>query len=309
VSDGEASGGGIQARIAAAPISWGVCEVPGWGYQLAPDQVLTEMSDLGFSATEFGPDGFLAEEPQAKADQLASYGMSAVGGFLPILLHDRNHDPMPEVDAFIDACLASGADVVVLAAYSGADGYDSRPVLDDDQWRCLLDNLDRISARAEERGVIACLHPHIGTMIETAEEIDRMMAGSVVGLCVDTGHLAVGGADPVAVTAAYADRVRHVHLKDVDLGQAKQVIAGEVPFGHAVKNGMFRPLGEGDVDIVAMVTTLERAGYDGWYVLEQDVMLDDAEQGAGIRERVRSSRDYLVDATAGEAPSATGKAQ
>ena len=301
MSDGQVPGNSsIQARIAAAPISWGVCEVPGWGYQLAPDQVLTEMSSLGFSATEFGPDGFLADEPQAKAEQLASYGMAAVGGFLPILLHDSEHDPMPEVDAFIDACLASGAGVVVLAAYSGTDGYDTRPVLDDDQWRCMVDNLDRISARAEERGVIACLHPHIGTMIETAEEVDRLMAGSRVGLCVDTGHLAVGGADPVAVTAAYADRVRHVHLKDVDLDQAKQVIAGDVAFGHAVKNGMFRPLGEGDVDIVTMVTTLERAGYDGWYVLEQDVMLDDAEQGAGIQDRVRASRDYLVGATAGE---------
>ena len=300
MSDAQSLVQGIQARIAAAPISWGVCEVPGWGYQLPPDQVLTEMSHLGFSATEFGPDGFLADEPRAKADQLASYGMSAVGGFLPVLLHDSSHDPMPEVDAFIDACLASGAGVVVLAAYSGADGYDSRPVLDDDQWQCLLDNLDRISARAEERGVIACLHPHIGTMIETAEEIDRVMAGSVVGLCVDTGHLAVGGADPVAVTATYADRVQHVHLKDVDLGQAKQVIAGDVAFGHAVKHGMFRPLGEGDIDIVAMVTTLEGAGYDGWYVLEQDVMLDDAEQGAGIQDRVRASRDYLVGATSGQ---------
>ena len=300
MSDGQVPGNSsIQARIAVAPISWGVCEVPGWGYQLAPDQVLTEMSSLGFSATEFGPDGFLADEPQAKADQLASYGMAAVGGFLPILLHDSEHDPMPEVDAFIDACLASGAGVVVLAAYSGTDGYDTRPVLDDDQWRCMLDNLDRISARAEERGVIACLHPHIGTMIETAEEVDRLMAGSRVGLCVDTGHLAVGGADPVAVTAVYADRVRHVHLKDVDLDQAKQVIAGDVAFGHAVKNGMFRPLGEGDLDIVAMVTALERAGYDGWYVLEQDVMLDDAEQGAGIQDSVRASRDYLVGATAG----------
>ena len=136
------------------------------------------MSSLGFSATEFGPDGFLADEPRAKADQLASYGMRAVGGFLPILLHDSGHDPMPEVDAFIDACLASGADVVVLAAYSGTDGYDARPVLDDDRVAMLLDNLDRISARAEERGVIACLHPHIGTMIETAEEVDRTMAGS-----------------------------------------------------------------------------------------------------------------------------------
>ncbi len=287
---------GIEARIAAAPISWGVCEVPGWGYQLDSDQVLTEMRELGFAATEFGPDGFLADEPLAKAEQLTAHGMSAVGGFLPVLLHERSHDPMPHVDTFIDACLASGAAVMVLAAYSGADGYDSRPVLDDDQWQCVLDNLDRIQVRATERGVVACLHPHIGTMVESGEEVDRIMRGCSIGLCIDTGHLAVGGADPVTVSAEHASRVRHVHLKDVDLGLAGQVLAGELPFGVAVKQGMFRPLGDGDVDIVRLVDTLEQAGYDGWYVLEQDVMLDDAQAAAGVMESVRASRAYLVGA-------------
>jgi inosose dehydratase len=294
MSDGQAAGGGIRTRIAAAPISWGVCEVPGWGHQLPPEQVLTEMSDLGFSATEFGPDGFLADEPQAKADQLASYGMHAVGGFLPILLHDKGHDPMPEVDAFIDGCLASGAGVVVLAAASGADGYDARPVLDDDEWACLLDNLDRIDTRATERGVVASLHPHIGTMVENGDEVDRVMAGSQVGLCVDTGHLAAAGADPVAITQTYVDRVRHVHLMDVDLGMAKQVVAGEARFGDAVHDGMWRRLGEGDVDIATMVRTLEHSGYTGWYVLEQDVMLDDAAAAAGVQDDVRACRDYLL---------------
>ena len=297
MSDGQAAGAGIQARIAAAPISWGVSEVPGWGYQLEPDQVLTQMSELGFAATEFGPDGFLAQDPQAKADQLAAYGMSAVGGFLPVLLHDRDHDPLPEVDAFIDGCLAAGAGVVVLAAYSGVDGYDSRPVLDDDEWRCLFDNLDRIDARATERGVVACLHPHVGTMVEQAEKVVRTMAGSRVGLCVDTGHLAVGGADPVTVTRQYVDRVRHVHLKDVDLSQANQVVSGDVTFGEAVKNGMFRPLGDGDVDIVSMVATLEQAGYQGWYVLEQDVMLADEQEAAGLQDSVRACRAFLLGGT------------
>ncbi len=293
--EGQASvSAGLQSRLAAAPISWGVCEVPDWGYQLAPDVVLTQMSSLGFAATEFGPDGFLADDPQAKAAQLTSYGMKAVGGFLPILLHDPDHDPMPEVEAFIDGCLASGAGVMVLAAFSGADGYDSRPVLDDAQWRCLLKNLDRIDARATERGVVACLHPHIGTMVETNDEVERVMHGSHVGLCVDTGHLAVGGSDPVKITTAFAERVRHVHLKDVDLGLAAQVRAGDLAFGRAVKQGMFKPLGEGDVDILTLVDTLEEAGYDGWYVLEQDVMLDDAEAAAAIQDAVRASRAYLT---------------
>ena len=88
----------VQARIAGAPISWGVCEVPGWGYQLEPAAVLEQMRELGLAATEFGPDGFLETAPSAKADQLASYGLKAVGGFLPVLLHDPGHDPLPEVE-------------------------------------------------------------------------------------------------------------------------------------------------------------------------------------------------------------------
>jgi inosose dehydratase len=284
----------LRSRVAGAPISWGVCEVPNWGRQLEAERVLSEMRSLGLAATEFGPVGFLEEEPAAKAEQLASYGMTAVGGFLPVLLHDADHDPLPEVDAFIDGCLASGAGVVVLAAYTGVDGYDARPVLDDAGWAVMLDNLDRITDRAEERGVIACVHPHVGTMVETGEETERVLAGSRVGLCVDTGHLVVGGTDPVALTARHPDRVVHVHLKDVDRSIAAQVIDGALSFGEAVRGGMFRPLGDGDVDIAAMVQTLEGADYQGWYVLEQDVMLPDEPDGDGPVADVRQCLDYLT---------------
>lgn len=283
----------LHSRVAGAPISWGVCEVPNWGHQLAPERVLGEMHSVGLAATEFGPVGFLAEEPAARQDQLASHGLRAVGGFLPVLLHDESHDPMPEVDGFIDGCIASGAGVVVLAAYTGIDGYDARPVLDDAGWDVMLTNLDRITDRAAARGVVACLHPHVGTMVETGEETERVLAGSRVGLCVDTGHLLVGGADPVALTERYPDRVVHVHLKDVDGALARQVIDGTLTFGAAVKAGMFRPLGEGDVDIAAMVRTLEGAGYHGWYVLEQDVMLDTEPEDEGPVADVRKSLDFL----------------
>jgi inosose dehydratase len=271
-----------------------VCEVPGWGYQLPATAVLGQMRDLGIVATEFGPEGFLEPEPEAKAGQLASYGLRAVGGFLPVLLHDPGHDPLPEVDRFIDSCLATGAGVVVLAAFTGVDGYDARPTLDEAGWATLLANLDRLADRAAERGVVAALHPHVGTMIETGDETERVLAGSHVGLCVDTGHLMVGGADPVAITAAHPERVVHVHLKDVDAAMARRVRAGETSFGQAVRDGMFRPLGLGDVDIATMVETLEAAGYRGWYVLEQDVVLDGEPSGAGPAGDVRHSLDYLV---------------
>jgi inosose dehydratase len=283
----------LEARIAGAPISWGVCEVPGWGYQLDPDTVLSQMHDLGLAATEFGPVGYLEDDPGAKARQLAGYGMQAVGGFVLSLLHDPEQDPMPTVDGFIDGCLSSGADVVVLAAYTGGEGYDVRPVLDDEGWDTLLGNLDRIADRAAARGVTATIHPHVGTMIETGEETERVLAGSRIGLCVDTGHLAAAGADPVAITEAHPDRVAHVHLKDVDGALAEQVVDGSLAFGDAVRAGIFRPLGEGDVDIASMVKALESAGYQGWYVLEQDVMLDGRPQGEGPAADVRASLDFL----------------
>ncbi len=284
----------LARRVAGAPISWGVCEVPDWGHQLPPERVLGDMRDLGLGATEFGPVGFLGDEPSATAALLEAFHLQAVGGFLPVVLHRADHDPMPEVDRFIDTCLATGAGVVVLAAATGTEGYDERPSLDEDGWSTLLANLDRISDHASERGVVACLHPHVGTMVETGAETERVIAGSQVGLCIDTGHLLVGGADPVAITAAHPERVVHVHLKDVDRAVAQQVIDGGLTFGQAVKAGMFEPLGQGDVDIAAMVRTLEEHGYQGWYVLEQDLMLDEAPAGEGPRSDVRASLDYLL---------------
>lgn len=284
----------LTDRIAGAPISWGVSETPGWGHQLPADRVLADMRDLGLTATEFGPDGFLPDDPAGKLETLSTYGLRAVGGFLPVLLHDSNHDPLPEVDRFIDALIASEASVVVLAAYSGGDGYDDRPVLDDAQWATMLGRLDQLSDHAASRGVVAAIHPHVGTMVQTSAEVDRVLAQSHVGLCVDTGHLMVGGADPVAIVDAYTDRIVHMHLKDVDAAMAERVLTGDLPFGDAVAQGLFQPLGQGNVAIDQMISTLENAGYDGWYVLEQDLRMAEAPTGDGPREKVRTSLEFLL---------------
>lgn len=284
----------LTDRIAGAPISWGVSETPGWGHQLPADRVLTDMRDLGLAATEFGPDGFLPDDPTEKAAALSGYGLRSVGGFLPVLLHDAARDPLPDVDRFIDALLAAEASVVVLAAYSGVDGYDDRPVLDEAQWTTLLDNLDRLSDHAASRGVTAAIHPHVGTMVQTADEVDRVLTGSHVGLCVDTGHLMVGGADPVAIVQQHTNRIVHMHLKDVDAQMAVRVRDGELAFGDAVADGLFKPLGDGDVGIEPMISTLEESGYTGWYVLEQDLRMAQAPVDDGPRENVRRSLEFLL---------------
>ena len=120
----------LAARIAGAPISWGVSEVPGWGYQLGPDRVLPQMRDVGLSATEFGPEGFLPEDPGEKERLLQSYGLAAVGGFVPVVLHEETHDPLPVVDHVLDSFVAAGAGTLVLAAATGRAGYDERLALD-----------------------------------------------------------------------------------------------------------------------------------------------------------------------------------
>ena len=280
-------------RVAGAPISWGVCEVPGWGHQLDAGRVLTEMREVGLTATEFGPDGFLPDDPAAKAATLAEHGLAAVGGFVPVVLHVAGHDPLPGVDRALDSFLAAGAGVLVLAAASGADGYDARPELDAADWTRLLGNLDRLAGYAAGRGVRACLHPHVGTMVETAEDVSRVLEGSSVPLCLDTGHLLIGGSDPVALAAQATDRIVHAHLKDVDLAWAGRVQSGGATYTEAVAAGMYRPLGQGDVDIAAIVTTLERAGYDGWYVMEQDTVLGSEADGDRAVDDVRLSVDHL----------------
>lgn len=271
----------LTERIAAAPISWGVCEVPGWGWQHQPPTVLTQMRELGIAATEFGPDGFLPDSPQGKADTLAEYGLAAVGQFVPVVLHDPGVDPLPVVEAAMAGLVAAHASTVVIAAATGAEGYDARPELDEAGWTTLLGNLDRIADAAAGHGLTATLHPHVGTMVESGEETDRVLAGSRIGLCLDTGHLLIGGGDPVQVAVEHPDRIAHMHLKDVDVAWARKVQEGSAAYTDAVAAGMYVALGEGDIDIPAIVTSLEEAGYDGWYVLEQDTILpgDPADPG------------------------------
>ncbi|MDR1431665.1 MAG: TIM barrel protein [Propionibacteriaceae bacterium] len=280
-------------RIAGAPISWGVCEVPDWGFQLSPERVLKEMAEVGITATEFGPEGFLPAEPEAKVATLAKYGLKAVGGFVPVVLHDPAHDPLPAVERELDSFTAAGAEVLVLAANSGLDGYDTRPVLDDEGWAAMFRNLDRLAELARSRGITPSLHPHVGTMVETADDVSRVLEGSAIPLCLDTGHLLIGGSDPVQIARSHAGRVAHVHAKDVNLGLAKKVQEGELTYQQAVSQGIYVPLGQGDVDFAAIVGKLNEAGFDGWYVMEQDTILPAEPADEGPLGAVRQSIAYL----------------
>jgi inosose dehydratase len=283
----------ILDRIAAAPISWGVCEVPGWGAQMPAARVLAEMRDLGIGATEAGPDGYLGSDPAGAAELVRGYGLRLVGGFVPTALHRPGAlEPVERAAALF---AAAGADVLVVAAATGVEGYDGRPELSEDEWRALLEGLDGAREVCAAAGLRCALHPHVGTMVERPEQVARVLEDSTVDLCLDTGHLVIGGNDPVELARRAADRVSHVHLKDVDAALSRDVLSGARTYSDAVHDGLYRPLGQGSVDLAEFVGLLEGAGYDGWYVLEQDAMLDDEPgEGAGPLADVRASRDFLA---------------
>ncbi|WP_138316655.1 sugar phosphate isomerase/epimerase family protein [Rhodoluna limnophila] len=282
-------------KIAGAPISWGVCEVPNWGHQMGPERVLREMAELGLGATEFGPLGFLPVEPADRAAVLAAHGMEAVGGFFPIVMHQADFDPLPAVLKELESYAASGAKTLVLSAETGLVGYDTkRPDLDAAGWDVFFKNLDRIQQAAAAQGVKAVLHPHVGTMVETKADVMAVLEGSNIDFCLDTGHMIIGGTDPVEFAAKYANRVAHSHLKDVNLAVADRVQSGEITYYQGILEGMYVPLGTGDVDVRSIVRNLISSGFDGWFVLEQDnVITAEPGEGAGPFAEAKQSVEFI----------------
>ncbi|WP_058234667.1 TIM barrel protein [Devriesea agamarum] len=280
-------------RLAAAPISWGVCEAANWGYQLDADRVFGDMARLGVKATEFGPYGYLPTDPAERAAYLDKLGMTAIGGFFPMVLHKPDVDPFPALEAELDAYEAAGASVLVVSVDSGEVSYDAKREMNDEEWKLCAERLNEVRERAAARGVRAVVHQHVGTMIESPLAVQRLVDDTDIELCLDTGHMICGGNDPYAFVRDHADRVGHVHLKDVDLDKAGQVARGELAFSDAVATGVFLPLGTGGSRIAEIIRALQEAGYDGWYVMEQDCKFDDPAQGDAALADVTASVEFL----------------
>jgi inosose dehydratase len=287
----------LRDRLAGAPISWGVCEVPGWGRQLAPERVLAEMAGLGLRATELGPTGYLPGDPAVVRVLLDRHGLALVGGFVPLVLHERSADAARAAAAAAAATLGdAGADVFLVAIVM--DAAWSRPVaLDDAGWARVAAHLEEIEAIVAAHGLTLAVHPHWDTLVETAADVERLLeAAPGVPWCLDTGHLALGGADPATFAAEHAERIAHVHLKDVDAAVADRLRAGELTLVTAVQAGLFRPLGQGDAGIEDVIRRLDRQGYGGWLVLEQDTAIttgDEPPVGSGPVDDVRASIEFL----------------
>lgn len=285
----------LAARLAAGPISWGVCEVPGWGLQLEPDRVLAEMAQLGIRATELGPLGWLPLDGRDARDVIERHGLRLVGGFVPVVAHEPDLGPMREHTRTAAAQLAAGGADVLVAATVQDLGWSPPVPLGDDGWARAGEHLRELAGVAAEEGLELVLHPHVGTVLETADDVERALAHTDVPWCLDTGHLLIGGVDPAGFAREHGDRVGHVHLKDVRGPVAERLRAGELTLVQAVQAGLFQPLGEGDARIEAVVRELQDSGYERWLVLEQDLAITGSEPpvGTGPALDVAKSIEFL----------------
>lgn len=282
--------------LAGAPISWGVCEVPGWGRQLGPERVLSEMASLGLTATELGPVGYLPLDPDRVRSLLDGFGLRLVAGFLPLALHKPTLDGTHELlDSVAPLLAALGGEVLTVAPVMDSEWSPPQP-LDDADWTRLAENLRRVGEVTSQHGLTTALHPHAGSVVETGDEIERILAESDIKVCLDTGHLAIGGADSADFVRRHADRIVHVHLKDVDAALAEQVRDGALSLVDATRAGLFRPLGRGDASIGEVVGLLDRHGYERWLVLEQDTTITGEEPpvGRGPVLDVQESIEFLA---------------
>ena len=262
---------------------------------LSPARVLSEMAELGLGGTEFGAPGFLPSDPGEIAALLDRFGLAAVGGFVPLVLHRPDATGgMAEARAVIDQFAQAGGEVIALALVEDM-GWSPPSELDSEAWKRLDEHIQNVVSLAAECEIVVALHPHVGTLVQSAEQVSRALEELHVGWCLDTGHLLIGGLDPVEFVRNHAERVVHVHLKDVDAAVAARVRAGSQSLLEATRSGLFRPLGQGDVDVKAVLDGLTAVGYDGWIVLEQDTALTGEEPlvGGGPMLDVRASIAFV----------------
>jgi inosose dehydratase len=278
-------------KVASAPVSWGITEVEGLMADLPYGRVMDGIRQAGYSGTELGPWGFYPTTPHDLRSALEARGLALAGSFVDVPVHDAARfdegrqavrQVLPLLASFANASDGSGAPVLILsarqtperAAIAGritpSDGLSAA------QWKAAGAYLQELARTARDAGLEATFHHHAGTYIETPAEIERLFEEvdpALLGLCLDTGHLVLGGGDNEAFLSRYAPTVRHLHLKNIDPAVLERVRVTNMSYLQAVQAGVFAPLQTGSIDIPSVVARLGAAGYDGWLVVEQDVDL------------------------------------
>ena len=275
-------------KIANAPCSWGVLEFELQGKSPDYPQVLNEMQAIGYRGTELGDWGFLPTDSEKLRAELAARELTLVAAFVPIPFADRWAHQHGEAIALQHARLlvAAGFDTafIVLSDDNGTvkertkNSGQIRPEhgLTQEQWHTFVTGVHRIAQSVrDEMGLRTVFHHHCAGYIETPEEIDILMERTdpnLIGLCLDTGHYRFGGGDPLDIFDKHSERIWHVHFKDCDLEIVIPPHNEDSGYFGAIDNGVFCELGQGDVDFPAVITELRKLNYDGWIVVEQDVL-------------------------------------
>ncbi|HEU4571091.1 MAG TPA: TIM barrel protein [Candidatus Limnocylindrales bacterium] len=298
-------------RVANAPVSFGVDELlPEDAWMPKPDEVIDLIAELDYEGTELGPPGFLGE-PATVRGRLRDRGLALVGSFLPInfALPERCEqdlewlrgvlpdvrDSAPDPSTVI-AILSDGFESPARLEFAGRIPEHPEAWLPDDVWPAFMANLHRAAAICRDAGFRVAIHPHAGSYLETEPEIRRMMDGldtSLVGLCLDTGHVRFGGGDPVALARDYADVITHVHLKDCRSSVIREVAGRGGGMEDDLRAGAFVDLGQGDSGIAEVVDVLRGRGYAGWMVVEQDTRLLGTDTIERLRTSQRRNREFL----------------
>ncbi|MBC6957068.1 MAG: TIM barrel protein [Chloroflexi bacterium] len=293
----------MTIRIATAPVCWGIFEFEGAVQRYTPDQVLDQIKEAGYDALEYGPWGFMPSDPVVLQAALDARGLKLLSSFVPVPLVDpaRHDEALANALKFGRVLAACGAHHVVLADDSGSvpelvkqAGRRSGSLLDAAAWAIVGEAVNRIAREIHDQlGLETVFHHHCAGYVETPEETARLLDATdpaLVGLCLDTGHYHFAGGDAVECIHQHGERVRYLHLKDFDPAVKETCDADEADYFEAVKRGVFCELGHGAVDFPGVMKAMEALGYDGWAIVEQDVLVEDID---APKQAVARNRQYL----------------
>ena len=267
-------------RIALSPSSWGISDVQGWGHQLDPERVLSEAAAVGEGAIQAGPAGFLPDRSDQAKPILKRHRLTVVAGPAEAVLHhhDISGPELAHLDGQASWLAALGAETMVLSAMPPRNAAAAHGiVLSSMGWAHLLHLIGSVQHVCSRHKLRLAVQPRYGSMIQGPSDIERLLVSTEAGVCLDTGHLVLVGADPVEVMELAAGRIEHVHLNDVDAKVALQVQEFGLDYREAVSQGLYKALGTGDASVDRVVEALRRTGYRGWYTLSQDTRLPSAE--------------------------------
>ena len=291
-------------RAANAPLSYGAFEVTVGRYPNVPgaDELLREIASAGYEGTELGPPGYLGSERELPA-RLERHGLELTGGYIPIHFSEPERWAVDfagmrrSLELFQAAGTSETRPVLADAgsperhANPGRGGENRRLGLDEHGWRRLADGVERAVELARSRGFEPTFHHHTSSYVEAPWEIERLLELTDVGVLIDTGHLLLGGGDPVQALRDWGARVNYVHVKDVRLRVLHGVVEERADMIEAWRRGIFCELGAGDVPLENFFAALRESGYTGWVVVEQDrIPRPDEELRESAEAQVRNRR-------------------